>query len=256
MRRRTTLILAAVVALAAVAIAAVVTWRVFLHDTATPATVADALARYRAEAAEGETPIPQGVYVYRTTGSESISALGGTTHRYPRRSTITVTKAPCGMTLRWDVLTTRWNTWTVCVTGERAQRLDGWVEHHVFFGQHDETRWDCNGAPWLTDPSGVGTRTSQLCDGGDATQAGTVDVVDEVTIPVGGVPVQTIHLRVRAEEDGASSGPLVEERWVERETGLPVRIRYGVRTANESPIGDVDFEEGYDLRLTSLEPRR
>lgn len=256
MRRRTKLIILVVAAVVAVAVAAVVAWRVFLHDTATPASVADALARYRAEAAAGETPIPQGVYAYRTTGSESISALGGTTHRYPRRSTITVTKAPCGMTLRWDVLTTRWNTWTVCVKGERSQSLDGWVEHHVFFGQDDETRWDCNGAPWLTDPSGIGTRTSQLCDGDDATQAGTVDVLDEVTIPVGGVPVQTIHMRVKADEDGASRGPLVEERWVERETGLPVRIRYGVRTSNDSPIGDVTFEEGYDLRLVSLEPRR
>ena len=236
--------------------AAVVAWRVLLHDTAAPATVADAVARYREQAAAADTPVPPGVYVYRTTGFESISALGGTTHRYPRRSTITVTKASCGMTLRWDVLTTRSNTWTVCDTGERLLRLDRWSEHHVFFGQDDETVWSCSGSPWLTDPSRVGTRASQLCDGGSATLAGTVDVLGVTPLDVGGVTVETIHLRLTATEDGDARGPLVEDRWLERETGLPVRIRDRVRTDNDSPIGDVVFRERYELWLVSLEPRR
>ena len=231
-------------------------WRLFLRDTATPASLQNALARYRAEAAAGATAVPPGVYVYRTIGSESLTALGGTTHRYPARSTITVTKAPCGMTLRWDVLETRSTTMTVCVAGARAQRLDGWTERHVFFGQNDETRWDCNGSPWLTDPSEIGMRTSYLCDGGDAMLVGTVDVLGKQALQVGGVPVETIHLRLTAAEDGAARGPLVEERWVETESGLPVRLRYRVRTVNESPIGDVTFVERYELDLTSLEPRR
>ncbi len=231
-------------------------WRLFLHDTATPASLRNALARYRAAAAAGDTPVPPGVYVYRTTGYESITALGGTTHRYPARSTITVTKAPCGMMLRWDVLETRSTTMTVCATGAGAQRLDGWTERHVFFGQHDETRWECSGSPWLTDPSAIGTTASHLCDGGDTTQAGTVGVLGEQVLQVGGVPVETIHLRLTAAEDGAARGPLVDERWVERETGLPVRLRYRVRTVNQSPIGDVTFVERYELGLTSLEPLR
>ena len=248
--------IAAAVAAVVLAGAAVAAWRVVLRDTATPATVEDALARYRAAAERGETPILAGVYVYTTTGSESISALGGTTHRYPRRSTITVTRAPCGMELRWDVLKTRSTTWTVCVTGELAQSLDGWTERHVFFGQADRTVWECSGSPWLTDPSAIGTRTSHICSGGDTTQGGTVDVLGLVPLRVAGTTVETLHVRLRAEENGVARGPLVEERWVERETGLPIRIRYRVRTANKSVIGDVVFTERYELRLTSLEPRR
>jgi hypothetical protein len=249
-------VIVAAVAAVVLAGAAVAAWRVVLRDTATPATVEDALTRYRAAAERGETPIPAGVYVYATTGSESISALGGTTHRYPRRSTITVTRAPCGMELRWDVLTTRSTTWTVCVSGELAQSLDGWIERHVFFGQADRTVWECSGSPWLTDPSAIGTRTSHICSGGDTTQGGTVDVLGLVPLRVAGTTVETLHVRLRAEENGVARGPLVEERWVERETGLPIRIRYRVRTANKSVIGDVVFTERYELRLTSLEPRR
>lgn len=255
LRRRRRLIVAAVTAVVLAGVAVAV-WRVVLRDTATPATIEDALARYRAAAKQGETPIPPGVYVYGTTGSESISALGGTTHRYPPRSTITVTRAPCGLELRWDVLKTRSTTWTICVTGELAQGLDGWVERHVFFGQADRTVWECSGSPWLADPAAIGTRTSHVCSGGDTTQGGTVDILGLVPLRVGGTTVETLHTRLRAEEDGVARGPLVEERWVERETGLPVRIRYQVRTLNDSVIGDVVFTERYELRLTSLEPRR
>lgn len=237
---------------------ALAVWRVVLRDTAAPASIDDALARYRAEAERGATPIPPGVYVYATTGTESISALGGTTHRYPPRSTITVTKAPCGLSLRWDVLRTRTSSWTICVGGEPGvlQRLDGWSETHVFFGQRDRTVWRCSGSPWLTNTDAAGTRTSHLCDGGDATQAGTVDVLGEELLAVGPAAVETLHVRLAASESGSSRGPLVEDRWVERQTGLPVRIRYRVRTENDSPIGDVTFEERYELRLTSLRPRR
>jgi hypothetical protein len=231
-------------------------WALLLRDTAAPASLEDALARYRALAAQGATAIPAGVYVYRTAGQESVSALGGTTHRYPRRSTITVTKAPCGMSLRWDVLETRSTTTTVCVTGERAQTLAGWVERHVFFGQADDTTWRCSGSPWLADTSAIGTRTRLACDGGDSKQTGVVEVLGRVPMRVGRASVETLHVRVTATEDGAARGPLVEERWVELETGLPVRLRYRVHTDNDSPIGDVAFDERYDLRLLSLVPRR
>jgi hypothetical protein len=243
---------------AAVGIAAAVTWRVVLRDTAEPASIADALARYRAAASAAVTGIPPGVYVYATTGFESISALGGTRHDYPRRSTITVTEAPCGMQLRWDVLRTRSTTWTVCTgrpSGEVVQQLGGWQEAHVFFGQDDRTDWDCSRSPWLT-TNVAGARVAHSCDGGDATQAGTVEVLGEEEVAVAGAPVETVRLELTAREVGAARGPLVEERWLERETGLPVRIRYRVRTENDSLIGDVTFEERYDLRLVSLLPRR
>lgn len=241
----------------AVAGAAVVRW-VVLRDTAAPASLGDALARYRAAAAASDTPVPAGVYVYATTGAESVSALGGARHTYPARSTITVTAAPCGMALRWDVLRTRSVTWRVCTAGapEGRLRLAAWYERHQFFGQDDATDWTCPQAAWLP-PSGAARAPEPYrCDGGDTVQRGTLRVVGTETVRVGGVPVRAVHVRIDEQDVGAAHGPIREERWLERDTGLPLRLRYRVRSANDSPVGDVTFQEEYDLRLVSLEPRR
>lgn len=233
-------------------------WLLAHRDSAPAASIDSAVARYRERAAAGETLMPAGVYTYRTTGFERISALGGARHRYPEATTITVTAAPCGVDLRWDGLKTRTTTWRICTGGEGGvlAHLDDWEEIHTFYGQRDVSSWRCNPSPWLTGDEAVGTTTSYLCDGGNTTIDGSVVIVGEGILAVGAAPVDVLHVRVRAEEAGASRGEIVEERWVERETGLPVRMTVTVTTRNDSPIGNVDFEEQFDLRLLSLEPRR
>ena len=86
--RRLRLLLTAAAGIAVV-VAALATWQLAFRDTTKPASLDDALARFRAQAATANIPIPPGVYVYATTGSEFVSALGGLRHRYPARSTIT-----------------------------------------------------------------------------------------------------------------------------------------------------------------------
>ncbi len=99
-------------------------------------------------------------------------------------------------------------------------------------------------------------RRSVRCTSSDSAQDGTTTVVGEEEVRVGTVDVDVVHLRVDTLESGGARGPTVEHRWLERETGLPVRVEYRVTTLNPSPIGDVRFEERYTLRLVSLEPRR
>jgi hypothetical protein len=242
---------------AAVAVAAVAAWLVLLGENAEPASVDDALARFRAIAEQGGTPIPAGVYVYATSGEESISALGGRRHQYPARSSITVTRAGCGMELRWDVLRRRHTTWEVCsTTSQGGQRLAAWEEAHNFVGRDDVTMWRCDGTAWLPADRSAGARSPYRCEGGDTSQRGTIVVLGEEAVTVGSTQVEAVRLRVGVTEDGEARGPLVEERWLEPVTGLPVRIRYRVTTENASPIGDVRFDERYDVRLTSLQPRR
>ena len=255
-RLRIILVAAGASVVAVAAGLAAVRW-VVLRDTAAPASLSDALVRYRDATAAGSTPAASGVYRYATTGFESVSALGGTTHHYPPRSTITVTDAPCGMALRWDVLRTRSVTWRVCAApaGGGAQRLAGWSERHQFFGQDDATDWTCPVAVWLPAHGAVGGARPYRCDGGDTVQRGTLSVVGTETLDVGGVHVRSVHVLIAQDDAGAARGRIREERWLERETGLPLRMRYRVRSANDSPVGDVTFTEEYDLRLLSLEPR-
>jgi hypothetical protein len=252
---RTRAILIGLGAVAAIALAAVLVWRVALRERAEPVSVAEAVTRFRAEARAADTTIPAGVYLYETSGWESISALGGRRHRYPRRSSLTVTSDGCGMSLRWDALRSRHSTWRVC-TGGGGLRLVSWEEAHNFVGRDDVTRWRCTATAWLPADSTPGSSSEHACTGGDTEQRGLVTVLGEETLVVGDVPVETVRLRVGVEETGEARGPLVEERWLEPVTGLPVRISYRVTTTNDSPIGDVTFDERYDLRLLSLQPRR
>jgi hypothetical protein len=236
-----------------VAAAATAVWELALRDTATPVTVDAALARFRAGVKRGHAPIPAGVYVYATSGSEAISALGGRRHRYPARSTVTVAPGGCGMTLRWDVLTSRSNRYEIC---RRGTVLAVWTETHRFVGQDDHTTWVCQGTSWLPADDTAGATSRYGCRGGDTVQRGTSTVIGEEPVSVGGADVAAVHIRLAVAESGGARGPIVEERWLEPGSGLPLRITYAVTTKNASPIGDVTFSERYDMRLTSLEPRR
>lgn len=255
MSRRTRGIVIGLGTAAVIPVAAVSVWHFVLGEEAEPASVDEAVARFRQAAEQGETAIPAGVYLYRTSGEESISALGGRRHRYPTRSSLTVTSDGCGMELRWDVLRMRHNTWEVCSEGN-GQRLAAWREAHNFVGRDDVTDWRCTMTAWLPSDRTPGSSSPYRCEGAGTNQRGGVTVVGEEALLVGSVRVDTVRLRIGVTETGEARGPLVEERWLEPVTGLPVRIRYRVTTENASPIGDVTFEERYDLRLVSLQPRR
>lgn len=102
-------------AAAALALGAAAAWFVVLRDTAEPVSVGEAVTSFRTdtEPTQGAlSPIPEGVYVYATIGSEETDALTGVIHRYPRRSTITITSADCGASLLWRVLAGRSTEWT------------------------------------------------------------------------------------------------------------------------------------------------
>jgi hypothetical protein len=92
LRPKVLVVVAAVVVVAA--LAAAVAGGLFLRDTARPASVTAALRLFREE-----NPNPtgdEGVYLYDTTGGESLDVLGGVTHRYPATTTIALTRAGCG----------------------------------------------------------------------------------------------------------------------------------------------------------------
>lgn len=252
--RRTRLVLVSGLLFVVASLAAGI-WRLRLHDTAKPASAGEALKRFRSQTRGNGGRIPAGVYVYATKGFESVSALGGIRHRYPARSTITITRAPCGTALRWDVLTTRWDAFTICGEGG-GLRLAGWSERHEFFGRADRTDWRCRRTAWLPAKRRPGSLSLWRCRSSDSTQEGTTRIVGADSVLVGAKPVKAIRLRASVREAGGARGIAMEERWLEPETGLPLRIDYRVRTKNPSPIGDVTFEERFELRLLSLEPRR
>lgn len=223
-----------------------------------PATVEDALAAFRAELggrAPLDAPLPEGVYVYATDGYEETDALTGVTNRYPSRSSITVLRDPCGFRMRWEVTEGRSTTWTVCTDA------DGWElarqdERHTFFGQTERTTYRCTAAPFRLPGDEPGASAPVRCATRAAEEQGRIVVVSRELVAVGAMEVDTVHLRRSTTLTGAIRGRTRHDVWLDRETALPVQLRLWTSTANDSPIGEVRYEEEVELRLEALEPRR
>jgi hypothetical protein len=243
--------------IATVALVALGAWYFFLRDVAEPASVAEAVAAFREQRAAGDesAPIPVGVYVYDTRGMERTDALGGVTHRYPAASTLSVTADPCGGRLRWDVLEGRFTTWTLCVE-PAGWSLEAREERHTFFGIADQTTYTCSGTPFRPEGDTPGTAFTVSCTTGSTTERGRGLVVGREPLHVSGTTVDCVHVRTGTSFAGATTGTASFDFWLARETGLPIRIRMASRTTNDSPIGDVHYEEDVTLDLTSLTPRR
>jgi hypothetical protein len=197
--------------------------------------------------------VREGVYVYGTRGSEQTDALTGVTHRYPRRSAITVTSDPCGVRLRWDVLEGRSTAWTYCVSG-RTWELARQDERHTFFGRTERTTYVCDDAP-VRPTSGPGTYELS-CSTDGVREQGTIEVLAPERIRVAGESVTAERVRKRSRFTGDTSGTALHELWLDARSGIPVRLVMVSRTTSDSPIGDVRYEERVALRLLSLQPRK
>jgi hypothetical protein len=256
--RRAGLIAAGV--LGVVAIAGVGAWLALFRDTAEPVTVGEAVTSFRTDTEStpaASSPIPEGVYSYGTDGFERTDGLTGVTHRYPRVSTIAVTSAVCGVSLTWRVLEGRSTEWTFCVLS------DGWElasqdERHTFFGRTERTTYTCESAPIRPLARPVGYRRPVSCSTKGARERGTVRIVKQGRWwPVQIGPSRpAVLVRKSTVFTGEIRGTARYGFWFDERSGLPVRIDMLSRTTNDSPVGDVHYEEDVTLRLLSLEPKR
>jgi hypothetical protein len=249
--------LMALAGLACLLLALTAGWLALFRDMTEPASIDEALAAYRAQAESGPTAIPPGVYVYTTEGSESVDALGGTTHEYPASSTITVARADCGTALRWDVLRGRSTTWTQCTAPDGGESLARVDETHRFFGRTERTDYACadtTARPATAEPGATWEVSCRTPKG--IVERGTGTVVSHERLRVGESSVPVTRLRFDTSFSGTTSGSTTREMWVERETGLPVRVVLRSTTVNPSLLGDVTYRERVQLDLVSLTPRR
>jgi hypothetical protein len=242
-------------ALAVVAVAGAAAWWFVLRDPTTPVDVEEAVTSFRTETEPvGTSPIPEGVYVYDTDGFERTSALTGSTHRYPKRSTITVTAADCGVRLLWQVLDGRSTEWVYCVT-DAGWDVASQDERHTFFGTTQRTTYTCEDTP-IRPATGAPKRWTVHCATDTSEETGVGRLVGTARVRVGGRPVTTEHIRKNTEFSGEIRGSSTHDIWFDATSGVPVKIVMVSRTTNDSPVGDVTYDEDVTLELTALEPRR
>lgn len=248
----------AIAGIACLVVGGFVAWQVFPEDEPTRATVGEAVERFRQAGAAGEGPggAALGVYRYRTRGSETAdSGLLSATHEYDGISTVTLTRSPCGVLERWQVLGGRWSEAEFCLppngTGLRAIS-----EYHEFFGNSQESSYRCRGdKPSKRELRRVGTRFSSRCvsRSGAAESDSRVAEVEEVT--VAGEPIEAVHTISNVVIDGEVSGSTRREDWRRRSDGLLLRREVEVDGRRSGTI-DADYAESYEIELLSVEPRR
>lgn len=195
---------------------------------------------------------PLGVYVYTITGGDAVDALSGAHHDYPATTTITVTASDCGVRQRWDVLVERWEEWVRCVDGDAVVQ-PARTTSDQFFGQTQTDAYTCTGDSRPVDAP-AGTSWVTTCVQGDKDHdVYTGEVVGTETSTVGGVDVQTLHVRVTI-ANGTASDSQVIDTWYQVGTDLVIAQTAQAATTNPSPIGSVHYNENYEIRLTSLSP--
>jgi hypothetical protein len=216
--------------------------------TTAPATTAPATT---APAPVVELPAP-GVYTYTTSGRDSVDALGGAHHEYPATTTITVTSSGCGVSQRWDVLVERWELWQRCAEGDGVREVAR-TTYDQFFGQGQTDSYTCTGDVRPVDAE-PGTTWTESCAQGDDVEVRHGEVVAREPMAVGDVTVDTLHVKVTITVEAYPSDTRVVETWYRVGSDLVVAQQAVASTTNPSPIGDVHYDESYEIHLDSLTP--
>lgn len=221
------------------------------RDSATPVTRAE--ATFGLGSLESGTGVgDQGLYVYETTGFETASALGGSTHNYPAESFLSIRPDECGTTYRWQSLEERWDEITVCDDGS----IDRFTSYHEWFGVEDLSVYVCDETAHFL-PVGDETSWSFSCvNEGVTTQNWVFEVVGLEIVDVGGEAVEVLHIVASETLTGDTIGGGVIHRWILPDRLLVVKesVEIANTTDSHTPVGYVDYTEQYDLILTSLTP--
>lgn len=262
-RHRTPLL--AGVAVAVLALAGYGGLRLLTHESSEPASVSAALARFRTLAPAGRTlpaqlrdRVPQpGVYVYATRGFEVSHVLGTRRHRYPQRTTVTVSVTPHGcVRTRWDALATRYDATLACLGGG-APRLVNQSEEHEFAGHVDRRAYRCTpssaGGP-ATLAAGARWHSRCAIDGTTTVDDGVV--LGTRALALDGARTRTVLLRTSTHVSGDTVGAGTTFSWVLPRTRLLVLRTIANASTTRTIVGDVRYEERATLTLTSGRPLR
>ncbi len=272
----------AIIAVAA-AVALVGAWLVFGGERAQQSSEDDARRRLAAApttAVTGNGSVPTsgpqapsrfsaqpapGLYRFGGSGREVTSFPPLTEQQGPDMpATVTASTTPGCWVFRIDYNTHHWQDWTYC-TGDGTLREErGSTFARRTFGTLDvdnTSTFRCDPVATLaTATDGVGATHPRSCSGSGTlvpavtTVTGTMTLVGEEPIAVGGREVPTVHVRYDFTYGGGQTGSERNDLWFETRTGLPVRNDRSIRVDTETPFGKVTYTEDADFLLRSTDP--
>lgn len=226
--------------------------------TAPPVSAAPAITT----PATGTLPPPRlpaaGVYTYRTDGWEHVDVLGGSTHKYPALTTLTVTSAGCGARLHWVILKERVEDWELCSSADGVELGRLGLQTHTFFGRGEENPSICD-MPALVVPV-VPTAWSGEPEPRHCTLRKsepwnhTIQRLGPADLMVDGTPVRVVHIRMVIEKAGRWYEHSTIDWWLD-DAGLPLQMSSVKESKNDSGvIGDVVYTEKFTVSIVSRTP--
>jgi hypothetical protein len=234
-------------------------WALVFRTVSSPVGLREALRMYRKEQTErmvaslkARMPAP-GVYVYRTSGGESLNIVG-VSRGFPQSTAMIVTDERCA-TVSWVPITQHTEATTLCAEPGGGLTLPRLQTVESIAGTTTNSSVDCPGTAYLVPPHpGTGSHWSASCSLTSPAERVTLEGVDlgPATVDVGGRPVPVEHVRLTYRYLGGTSGTSPTDYWVVPATGLIVREKEHVAVAQ----GSVHYSEDMDAALTSLQPSR
>lgn len=220
-------------------------------DSATRATVSQALHQFRHAQKESSrrkkaTGLPApGVYRYRTHGQEEFNGLLSASHSYNGVSSVVVTPHSCGISERWQVLSERWTASVACLDGSRVNFVQ-LNEHHEFFGTATETFYQC---------TQLARRYVARCTSAGNLLLNRSRMIGIESIQVGGRRFEAMHRRSTITFSGEMNGRAKSDEWRRRSDELLLKKRFN-SAAKVDAGGGGTYRERYGLSLVSPHPRR
>lgn len=210
-----------------------------------------------ADVEPGERPKP-GTYTYVGRGSESVSALGGSEHVFPKQIAVVIELDPendCVWTANVVYVKQHIEERNYCT--ENGTVVDrGFTRKTEFFNQTQTTDFECgdDAERLRTDAKPGDTWTWTCTEGSKSKSAYVAKFIGKETLTVGGEDVETWHTKISSKQTGETVGGDSAEYWV-TDAGLEVRFSSQLKVTTQSVIGETQFDEKIAYTLTSLVPK-
>ena len=196
---------------------------------------------------------PRGVYVYATTGSEKIDALLSPRHSYPKDTVMSVAASRCGWVERWAPIEGRTTERELCLS-DGTLRLGNYREVHTFLANADVRNYVCDSTAVILPVGAERNETwTFTCDAGHTAETWRGRLVGRESHRLVD-PGRVLHVRFDTVLTGRTSGASTKELWLRESDMLVVRERVVNESATGTAIGDVGYEESYELVLLAAEP--
>jgi hypothetical protein len=236
------------------------------------ASVGDAIDRFRTSStvpsATGTLQPTPGVYIYKGTGSETLTFMNTRQSQGPTEpATVTALPGRC-WSFRMDFNSFHSEEWIRCSVDGRIVERGGGADQKfdfVAFKQSEQSTTTCDPPFTVVDPgASPGTTWPLHCTvhakrtGTDSVQTGTVTFVGRDSVVVDGASVPAFHARQDVQLSGDQTGTIRVDVWLAAANGLPLREEHALKVVSPAPppLNHVTYLERGSWRLTSLAPQR